>query len=384
MRSLILLGATGSIGRQTQDVLRAFSGEFVVEAMSAHAQIGALVAAAKEFHVKRLVVSTLAQALEVRAAIPAIDVSYGPDALVELAGSCQGALVVNALLGSAGVRPTLAALDADCDVALANKETLVAAGDLVMARAFERGRAIVAIDSEHSAIAQCLKGASHDEVLRLVLTASGGPFRDADAATLRDVTVEQALKHPTWRMGAKITIDSATLMNKGFEVIEAHHLFGLPYDRIDVVLHPQSVVHSLVEFVDGALLAQLGTPDMRTPITYALFDRQARRPHAFSRLPLTELQELSFRAPDTERFPALSLAYACGRQGGTAPAILNAANEVAVAAFLAGGLQFTGIYDVVNRVVQAADVCANPSLEEVLAADLAARDQAHKVIATGQ
>ncbi|MCY0875281.1 MAG: 1-deoxy-D-xylulose-5-phosphate reductoisomerase [Firmicutes bacterium] len=380
MRSVIILGATGSIGRQTQEVLRAFPSEFVVEGLSAHSRMDELVVAARALGVKHVVVQTREQASDVQAALPHVTVRYGVESLVEMCSLFPGALVVNALLGAAGVRPTLTALQSGCDVALANKETLVAAGEIVMKTARLAGQSIIPIDSEHSAIWQCLRGSSPDEVERLVLTASGGPFRDTPVEQLARVTVAEALRHPTWQMGAKISIDSATLMNKGFEVIEAHHLYQMSYDKIDVIVHPQSVIHSLVEFVDGALLAQLGTPDMRTPITYALFAGGQRRDHAFARLRLSDLSALTFVAPDTIKFPALALAYTCGRQGGTAPAVMNAANEVAVDAFLHGRMAFTQIYEVVERVVQQAPFVTDPQLDDVLVADREARAAAERAI----
>lgn len=380
MRSVSVLGTTGSIGKQTLDVLRAHKDEFQVSVLTAHSRVDELLDAVREFSPQQVVVQDIEQAKRVRAAFPQIEVSYGVDSLSAVAGAYKGAVVVNAIVGAAGIRPTVSALAAGCDVALANKETLVAAGPIVRRIALQMGGSILPVDSEHSALLQCLQGASLDQVERLILTASGGPFRDWSQQQLEQASVADALNHPTWQMGAKITVDSATLMNKGFEVIEAHELYRVSYDRIDVVIHPQSIVHSFVEFVDGALLAQLGTADMRLPIQYALFGPGKRMPNSFSRLRLTELSELTFTAPDTTRFPALALAYACGRQGGTAPAVMNAANETAVAAFLAHKLRFTDIVDVVQRVVEHTKHSTAEELDVILQADEQARRDAETLI----
>jgi 1-deoxy-D-xylulose-5-phosphate reductoisomerase len=301
-----------------------------------------------------------------------------PQGVVELVRSCAADVVLNGVVGAAGLEATLASFEVGSDVALANKESLVAGGELVLAAQRWAGRELLPVDSEHSALAQCLAGAAPETVDSVVLTASGGPFRGVPAASLAAVTVEQALAHPTWSMGAKITIDSATLMNKGLELIEAHFLFGIAYDRIEVVVHPQSIVHGLVRFRDGALLAHLGHPDMRVPISWAL-----THPHRAAtparRLDLSESFSLDFQPPDLEAFRCLALARDAGRAGGTAPAVLNAANEVAVAAFLAGAIRFPDIAAVVEQVLSRADPEPVRSLEQVLDADARARAAAHEL-----
>jgi len=380
VRSVVLLGATGSIGQQTLDVIRANLDEFSVELLSVHSRVEELLLLVEEFTPRGVVVGDGIQAALVRSRFPGLDVGVGAQGLAEAAGAFPGALVVNALLGAAGVVPTLRALASGCDVALANKETLVCAGDLVRAASESSGAAVIPVDSEHSALLQCLKGALPEQVERLVLTASGGPFRTFTQEQMKTVTVSDALRHPTWRMGAKISVDSATLMNKGLEVIEAHQLYGTPYDRIAIIVHPQSVIHSMVEFVDGSLLAQLGSPDMRVPIAYAMFGGHRRAQSGLRRLRLEDLKELSFEGPDYERFPALGIAYECGRVGGTAPAVMNAANEVAVAAFLEGRLNFLGILDVVRRVVDRVPGVATPDLDAILAKDAEARRTATGMI----
>jgi 1-deoxy-D-xylulose-5-phosphate reductoisomerase len=282
-------------------------------------------------------------------------------------------------VGSAGLRPTLAAIRAKKKVALANKETLVTAGHIVTAEAKRNGVPILPVDSEHSAIFQCLNGEHFEDVVRLLVTASGGSFRDRTREELKDVTVEMALKHPNWAMGAKVTIDSATMMNKGFEVIEAHWLFDLPYEKIDVILHPQSIIHSLVEFRDGAVMAQLGTPDMKVPIQYAL-SYPRRLPLMTERLDLLKLARLDFRPADFNRYPCLRMAYEAGKAGGTMTTVLNAANEVAVAAFLKGNCSFLMIEEVLERALNAHTLVSCPSLEEIDEADMWARQFASDVM----
>jgi len=302
------------------------------------------------------------------------EVYWGSQGL-EAVATCPGAAVVlTALTGTAGLLPTVAAIRAGRDIALANKETLVAAGSLVTELARRHGVKILPVDSEHSAVWQCLRGSSPEEVGSLILTASGGPFR-REPRDLGLVTVEMALAHPNWNMGRKITVDSATLMNKGLEVIEARWLFNLDYDRIRVVVHPQSIIHSMVEFVDGSVLAQLGLPDMRLPIQYAL-THPCRLPNQLPRLNWFSLQDLSFEPPDSGRFPLLDLAYRAGRRGGTAPAVMNAANEVAVEFFLAGRIKFTDIHRVVEAVLGGHSVNDQPDLDKILEADREAREMA--------
>lgn len=358
MKRIALLGSTGSIGQQTLDVVRWHPDEFAVAALVAARPSALFDAQVAEFNprVACLTSTDGAARLETLATDPNVD------------------LLVVATSGTVGFRPTIAALESGKPVALANKETLIMAGHLVT-EAAARGRAeLLPIDSEHSAIWQCLQGEEpySERVGRLVLTASGGAFRNRDAASLADVTPEEALRHPTWSMGPKITIDSATLMNKGLEVIEAHWLFGLGFDQIDVVIHHQSVIHSLVEFVDGSVKAQLGLPDMRLPIQYAMaHPRRLSAP--VDRLDLASIGQLTFASVDGAKYRCLGLAYAAGRQAGTAPTVLNAANEVAVARFLANGLAFLDIPRLIESALETHRGTSAPSLDEVLAADAWAR-----------
>ncbi|MBC7104398.1 MAG: 1-deoxy-D-xylulose-5-phosphate reductoisomerase, partial [Firmicutes bacterium] len=336
---------------------------------------------AREF--RPAVVAVAERARELEAALAPDwrpEVLEGEEGLARVAAWPGVDIVLVAVTGVAGLLPTLAALKAGKEVALANKETLVAGGELVAALAGRAGPVLRPVDSEHSAIWQCLQGGRWEEVRELVLTASGGPFRLLDRAALERVTPEEALRHPNWRMGSKITVDSATLMNKGLEIIEAHWLFGIDYERIRVVVHPQSIVHGMVVFRDGAVLAQLGVPDMRLPIQYALSYPERWGPVCAAPDPVA-VGALTFEAPDEERFPALRLAREAGKTGGTLPAVLNAANEVAVAAFLDRRLPFTGIVEVVARVMDRHRPVPRPALEDVLAADRWARHQAELLVA---
>jgi 1-deoxy-D-xylulose-5-phosphate reductoisomerase len=358
MKRIALLGSTGSIGRQTLDVVRWHPEEFRVVALVAARPSDEFQAQVQEFH------PTFA----------CLTAAEGPDPLIEIVCNPEVDLVVVATSGTVGFRPTIAALGAGKPVALANKETLIMAGHLVTEAAKLSGTPLLPIDSEHSAIWQCLQGEDlyAERVQRLLLTASGGAFRDRPAGSLADVRPAEALQHPTWSMGPKITIDSATLMNKGLEVIEAHWLFGLPFDRIDVIIHHQSVIHSLVEFVDGSVKAQLGVPDMRLPIQYAL-GHPRRLPAPATRLDLTSVGSLTFGTVDQEKYPCLALAYEAGRRGGTYPTVLNAANEEAVARFLAEDLGFTQIAELIEAALQAHTPRVLPTLEEVIEADTWAR-----------
>ena len=364
MKTVTVLGATGSIGRRTLDLIGAFPEQFRVGGLAARGSDVALVAQQVRTHrpaavalLDRAAVDRLARELTA----PRPELLGGPEGLASLAADVSADVVVSALVGAAGLVPTLAAIRAGRTIALANKETLVMAGALMTRAAHEHGVRLLPVDSEHSALFQCLAGAAPREVRRLVLTASGGPFRGWSRAALESVTVEQALRHPTWRMGAKITIDSATLMNKGLEVLEAHWLFGVPFDRIDVVVHPQSIVHSMVEFVDRSVLAQLGMPDMGIPILYAL-TYPDRLPCPAPALDLVALGTLTFEAPDEAAFPCLALARQAGRAGGAAPLVLNAANEVAVAGFLAGRC---GFMDVPRLIGDALDVHAGAAAHDL-------------------
>ncbi len=378
MKRLAILGSTGSIGRAALEVAEHL-GDVEVIGICANSDYRVLSEQARRWRPRVVAVAHEPAARELRPLLPdGVALLAGPDAASELAAMPGIDLVLVAVVGSAGLRPTLAALEAGRDVALSNKEALVAGGHLVAA-ARERGRArLLPVDSEHSAIAQCLLGEDPGSVRRLILTASGGPFLDRPVADLRAVTVLEALAHPTWNMGRKITIDSATLMNKGLEVIEAHWLFGTPAERIDVVIHPQSLVHSMVEFQDGSTIAQLGRPDMRGPIQHALTG-MIRRGSLVAPMEWGGV-EMSFRVPERERFPALWLARAALEQGGTAPAALNAANEVAVSRFLDGRLAFPAIAEVVEAVLDRHRPVPLPSLEEVLGADAWARSRAEEIV----
>jgi 1-deoxy-D-xylulose-5-phosphate reductoisomerase len=370
MRSVAVLGATGSIGTQALEIVGAHPGLRAC-ALAAGSDHGGLVAAARAHGVERIALVDPQAAAAARAAFSG-DVLEGPDGVERLVAECGADVVLNAIVGSAGLRATLAAVAAGADLALANKESLVAGGELVMEAVRKSGRAMLPVDSEHSALAQCLAGASEGAVTGLVITASGGPFRGRTAGSLAEVTVADALAHPTWNMGAKITIDSATLMNKGLEVIEAHHLFGVSYDDIDVVVHPQSIVHGMVRYRDGALLAHVGYPDMRVPISWALtFPERATTP--VPTLDLTAPLRLEFEPPDVDTFRCLALARAAGREGGTAPCVLNAANEAAVASFLDGEIGFLDIAALVERALD--EVAAEPltTLGQLEEADARAR-----------
>jgi 1-deoxy-D-xylulose-5-phosphate reductoisomerase len=379
MKRLLILGSTGSIGTQALDVV---GDDFQVVGLSAGTAHEALVAQARAHGVRRIALSDPDAAARAAEAWTEGEVLAGPQGLVELVANADADLVLNAIVGSAGLGPTIVALTEGIDLALANKESLVVGGELVTALAEATGAQIIPVDSEHSALHQLI-GAEHGRVGtidKLVLTASGGPFRGRSRGDLESVTVEQALRHPTWDMGGKITIDSATLMNKGLEVIEAHHLFGTPYDRIDVVVHPQSIVHALVVMCDGAALAHLGHPDMRVPIAYALHHPD-RVDVPVRPLDLAELGSLTFEAPDVDAFPCLRLAREAAAAGGTGPCVLNAANEVAVHAFLSGRLGFMGIPAVIERTLDRVGAGGVHSFDSLYDADARARDVAGELIA---
>jgi 1-deoxy-D-xylulose-5-phosphate reductoisomerase len=385
MKRLSILGSTGSIGRSTLAVVAEHPGEFQVAGLAAGQNIQVLADQVKQFRPQVVSVQDEAGAATLRdllARDAGPKILVGAPGVLEVATGSGADLVVSAMVGAVGLPPTLAAVEAGIPVALANKETLVAAGPLVMAAARARGVPLIPVDSEHSAIFQALQGQRPEDIRRLWLTASGGPFRSWEAERLQAVTAAQALKHPNWSMGPKITIDSATMMNKALEVIEASMLFDLPVERIGVYIHPQSIVHSLVEFLDGSVLAQLGIPDMRLPIAYAL-SYPRRLSLSAPALDLCQVAQLTFEAPDTKRFPGLALGYAAAQAGGTMPAVLNAANEIAVAAFLAGRLKFPGIPRVVEAAMRAHQCRPLTSLEQVLAVDRWARDLAEQLISQG-
>lgn len=383
MKGVVILGSTGSIGRQTLDVIARRPGRWRVLGLAAGSNAAALAEQARRFRPAAVAVADprAAAALRAELAQSGIAVTAGPEAVAALAVHPEADLVVSAMVGAAGLVPTYEAVRAGKDVALANKETLVAAGERVTAAARESGARLLPVDSEHSGLFQCLQGQPREGVRRVVLTASGGPFRGWSRERLaREATVEAALRHPTWRMGPTITIDSATLMNKGLEVIEARWLFDLPLERIDVCIHPESVVHALVEMRDGSVLAQLSRADMRLPIQYAL--GYPERLDAVSEpLDLAALGALHFERPDREAFPCLDLAYAAGRAGGTLPAAMNAAKEVAVAAFLQGRIAFLEIPRIIDKVMASHPNRLAPSLEEVLEADREARLRAEALVA---
>ena len=370
MRRLAILGSTGSIGTSTLDVVEAHPEHFQVMALAARANLDLLEAQVRRHSPRLVTVATEAAAQELRRRLgrTATEVGSGAAGLLQAASDAGADLVVSAIVGGAGLLPTMGAIMAGKDVALANKESLVMAGDLVTAEARRRGVRILPVDSEHSAIFQCLGDGGASQVRRIVLTASGGPFRTRTRATFASITPDEALRHPNWSMGKKITIDSATLMNKGLEVIEAHWLFGLPMDQVDVIIHPQSIIHSLVEYVDGSVLAQLGVADMRIPIQYALTYPQ-RRVNRVPRLSLERLAGLTFEPVDREKFPCLDLAYEVARAGGSSPTVLNAANEVAVHRFLDRRIGFEEIPTLIRKALDAHPRRAVGSVEEVLEVD---------------
>ena len=372
MKRLLILGSTGSIGSQALDVVARAPEAFELVGLSAECSHDALIAQARAHGVTRIALNDRDAAARASEAWTDGEVLAGPDGLVRLVAEAGADLVLNAIVGSAGLGPTIVALTEGIDVALANKESLVVGGELVMALSEATGAQLIPVDSEHSALHQLIDGERPGTVERLTLTASGGPFRGRTRGELSEVTVEAALRHPTWDMGGKITIDSATLMNKGLEVIEAHWLFGTPYDRIDVVVHPQSIVHALVGLCDGATLAHLGHPDMRVPIAYALHHPD-RVDVPVRTLDLAAVGALEFEPPDLDAFPCLALARAAAQAGGTATCVLNAANEVAVHAFLSGRLDFMGIPAVIETALEQLPAAPVHSFETLYGADGAAR-----------
>jgi 1-deoxy-D-xylulose-5-phosphate reductoisomerase len=377
VKRLLILGSTGSIGTQALEVVRRAAGEFELVGLSAGTAHEPLVAQARAHGVTRVALSDPHAAARAAEAWTEGEVLAGPEGLVRLVSESGADLVLNAIVGSAGLGPTIVALTEGIDLALANKESLVVGGELVTALAEATGARIVPVDSEHAALHQLIHGEAPGTIDRITITASGGPFRGR--SDLEAVTVEEALAHPTWAMGGKITIDSATLMNKGLEVIEAHHLFGTPYDQIDVVVHPQSIVHALVALCDGATLAHLGHPDMQVPIAYALhYPERVDVPVA--RLDLARVGALTFEPPDADAFPCLRLARDAAVAGGTAPCVLNAANEIAVHAFLHRRLSFTGIPAVIERVLERIPAARVHSFEALYAADAEARAVAGELI----
>jgi 1-deoxy-D-xylulose-5-phosphate reductoisomerase len=381
LKTISVVGSTGSIGTQTLEVVAAEPGRYRIVALGASTSVDLLVEQAHAVRPERVAIADASLAVDLEARVPkGTEVWAGPEALAAIAREAE--VVVNGVVGFAGLPVTLAALEAGRRLALANKESLIAGGPVVQRARATPGAEILPVDSEHAAVHQCLAAlgaGGFERVARIVLTASGGPFRGRSAGDLAAVTVADALAQPTWAMGPKITVDSSTLMNKGLEVIEAHELFGAPYDRIEVVVHPQSIVHSMVEFTDGSTVAQLSQPDMRLPISYALAYPD-RGEVAFGALDWAQVGRLDFEAPDRAAFPCLDLAYEAGREGGTAPAWLNAANEVAVAAFLDGQISWKSIADVCKETLVRHHGTNPASVDVVLDADRQAREQARRVV----
>ena len=383
MKHLSILGSTGSIGTNVLNIVAMFPQEFDVKALAAGKNVELLARQIEQFHPDVVAVFDEQRAQELKDHLPpgtAVDVMYGDDGYRTAAAHAAADMTVTALVGAAGLQPTLAAIDAGKTIALANKETLVMAGDHVMKAAAAKGVAILPIDSEHSAIFQCLQGQRQEDVDKILLTASGGPFLNKPKAEFKDITIEDALNHPNWQMGRKITIDSATLMNKGLEVLEARCLFGVSHQMIEVVIHPQSVIHSMVAYKDGSVIAQLGIPDMKGAIAYALSYPQ--------RLPLQQPlpqfnahQTLTFQEPDLKKFPCLAMAFEACEAGGTLPSVLNAANEVAVHAFLDRQIGFVDIVTVIRQTIDRHPGISDPELSEIMAADQWARKHAAQEIA---
>ncbi len=369
MKKISLLGATGSIGTQTLDIIESNKEQFKLVSFSAGMNIPRVREITSQFHPEIVSVMHREDAETLQSEFPKTRFMYGKEGLIEVAAHSGADMLVNAVIGSIGLEPTMKAIHEGITIAIANKETLVAAGDIVMEEARKRGVDLLPVDSEHSALFQSLNGENPKRVSRLILTASGGSFRDLTREQLQGVTVQQALDHPNWSMGNKLTIDSATMMNKGLEVIEAHHLFGMPYDKIECLLHKESIIHSMVEFEDTSVMAQLGSPDMRVPIQYAMTYPDRIPMQNAKPLRLEEIGRLHFEKMDFERFKALALAYEAGRQGGTVPTVMNAANEVAVQLFMSGKIPFLEIEEIVERMMDNHQSISTPDLETILETD---------------
>jgi len=383
LHSLCILGSTGSIGTQTLDVVRAYPDRYSVYALCAHRSVDKLVEQAREFHPEVVCIAdeSLYETLNAKLSTLNVKVWAGADAIAQVVTMPSIDVVVAAMVGYAGLRPTIEAIKAGKTIALANKETLVVAGEIICDLALRHHTPILPVDSEHSAIFQSLVGEDKSEIEKILLTASGGPFRSFTLDQMKTVTAADALKHPNWAMGAKITIDSASMMNKGFEVIEAKWLFGVPVEKIQVLVHPQSIVHSAVQFTDGAIKAQLGAPDMRLPIQYALSFPE-RLASSFPRADLFSLGSLTFEQPDLNRFPNLGLAYEAMRRGGNMPCVLNAANEVVNLAFRQGRCGFLQMSDVIARTMAKADYIQKPTYEDYVATDAEARRLAEQQLSS--
>ena len=380
LKKISLLGATGSIGRQTMEIVRENRELFEVVAFSAGNNIELTKEYIREFTPSLVSVKEKKDYESLKAEFPKTKFSYGDDGLVEVAVYPESSILVNAVIGSVGLYPTLKAIEAKKDIALANKETLVTAGHLVMQAANEHGVKMLPVDSEHSAIFQALQGEDKKNIERLIITASGGSFRDYTREQLKEVTVAQALNHPNWSMGAKITIDSASMMNKGLEVIEAHWLFDIPYEQISVLMHKESIIHSMIEFHDGSVMAQLGTPDMRVPISYALEYPNRLKNASKERLDLAKIATLHFQEMSFERFPCLKYAYDAGKAGGTMPTVLNAANEVAVEYFLKEKITFLEIESLIYAAMEKHNIIKHPNLDEIQQTDFETRSLIHSFV----
>ena len=372
-----ILGSTGSIGRQAVEVIQKMPDFFEIVSLCGGNNIDELRKQIKLLNPKNVCVKSEDNALLLKKEFPKINILHGDEGLTEIAKDTTNDRILVSVSGKTGLGPTLAAIENKIDVALANKETLVMAGDIVMARAKETGTKILPVDSEHGAIHQCLS--NRNEVEKLIITASGGPFRNKSITDIKNATVEETLHHPRWNMGKKITIDSATLMNKGLEVIEAHHLFNMPYDKIQVVVHPQSIVHSAVEYVDGSVIAQLGFPSMHIPIQYTLTYPHRMEGIETKSFDFIKAGRLDFEAPDLEKFPCLKLAFEAGKHGGTLPAVMNAANEEAVFLFLDKKISLWNIYEITKRMMEEHINIKNPSLEEIIEQDLITREKVKKL-----
>ncbi|MEK6645601.1 MAG: 1-deoxy-D-xylulose-5-phosphate reductoisomerase [Candidatus Firestonebacteria bacterium] len=382
MKNIVILGSTGSIGINTLKVIKAFPDRFKVIGLSANENVDLLMEQIKYFKPQTVAVMNpeKAKILKSKISNKHLKIYNNLDGLIKLATLPQANLIVVALVGSVGLLPTLEAIKNNKDIALANKETLVMAGKIIMSEAKKHKVNIIPIDSEHSAILQCLKTEKLDKVKKIILTASGGPFYKKSMKNLKKVTLNATLKHPTWNMGKKITIDSATLMNKGFEVIEAHYLFGLPMEKIEVIIHPESIVHSMVEYVDGSILAQLSKTDMKIPIQYALTYPERLNSNLDKYFNLADIKNLTFIKPDFKKFLCLEYSYTAGNIGGTMPAVLNAANEIAVRAFLHKKIKFLDIPRIIKKVMDKHKFVVNPSLDKIIEADKWARIEADKDI----
>ncbi len=380
-RKIAILGSTGSIGVSTLKVVHKLHPSFQVVGLTAYRNAKELAKQIKTFKPKMAAMMDESFFPQLKSLTKGTSTRIlgGPEGVEAVAGESGASLVLSAIVGAAGLKPTLTAIQRGKDIALANKETMVMAGEVVTKAAQKSGSKILPVDSEHCAVFQCLVGSRHsDEIHKILLTASGGPFRSLDKKHFYKITLKQALNHPTWRMGPKITIDSATLMNKGLEVIEAHYLFNVPFHKIDIVIHPESIIHSMVEYIDGSVLAQLGTTDMQIPIQYALtFPARANSP--VNRLDLARIGQLHFEKPDRKKFPCLDLAYEAGEKGGTYPAVLNAANEVAVGRFLKGEITFVQIPKIIEKTLRKYRPLTNGTLDGILSADRWAREEASNI-----